>query len=325
MVAAVFLWGALVPALLAATVLLAASRPWAATRLASTAATSSLEASAAARLGQPLGRWGAALALAAGYVAGHWGLAGGPLSTNNDVSQTLLYLAALGGVLGALDALWPRPMALRWGLRLLACAGSAWLLVRPLAAQGGPIAQYGLAAASVAGGMLAVWSLLDGAAAREPGPALGLALLIWLVAGAAALVMAGTAVVGQLAGAATAALGGLWVVTWRWPATGRLVSASPVLALVAVGQWAIGLLYAELPKASFVLLVLAPLGLVLVQLPRLARCRPLTRHALRLGLVVLLAIPAAALAARDYFAASPASSGSPAAGGSSASDANYGY
>ncbi|MBK8481804.1 MAG: hypothetical protein IPL40_11590 [Proteobacteria bacterium] len=325
MVTAVLLWGALVPALLSATLFLAASRPWAASTAASTAALPASEASAAAGVGQPLGRWGAALALAAGYIAGHWGLAGGPLSANNDVSQTLLYLAALGGALGALDALWQRPIALRWGLRLLACAGSAWLLVRPLAAQGGPIAQYGLAAATVAGGMLAVWSILDGAAAREPGPGLGLALLLWVVAGAAVLVMAGTAAVGQLAGAAAAALGGLWVVTWRWPASGRLTSAAPVLALVAVGQWAVGLLYAELPKASFVLLVLAPLGLVLVQLPRLARCRPLTRHALRLGLVALLAIPAVALAARDYFAASASSPRNPAAGGESTSDPNYGY
>lgn len=316
MVITVLLWGATAPALLAAGLLLFALRPWA----------SAAPHDAAGTAAPHRGRWGAAVALATGYVAGHWGLAGGPLSTNNDISQMLLYLAAAGGVIGALDALWRPPLLLRWALRLALCGASSWLLLRPLLAQGGPLLQHALALSTVAGGMLAAWSVVDGAAESEPGPGLGLALLLWVVAGAAVLVMAGTAAVGQLAGALAAGLGGLWVITWRWPAAGRLASAAPVLALVAVGQWAVGLFYAELPKASFVLLVLAPLGLVLVQLPLLARRAPLVRLVLRLGLVALLAGPAVAIAARHYFApAAAASGGTSGAAGSPADDANYGY
>lgn len=329
MVITVLLWGAFAPALLAAALHLATSRPWSAARAAATtppAAADDPPRDQAPKLDPTTGRWGAALALAGGYIAGHWGLAGGPLSPNNDVSQLLMYLAAGGGLIGAVEARWRPPVALRWAIRLAACAASAGLLLRPLLAQGGSAPQLALAIGTVAAGMVAVWSLIEGATEREPGPALGLALLFWIVAGAGVLVLSGTATVAQLAGALAAALGGLWVVTWRWSARGRLASIAPVLGLVAVGQWGIGLLYAELPKASFVLLVLAPLGLVLVQLPALARRGPFTRLALRLVFVAMLVGPAVAIAARHYFApASSAAPGSGAATGSASEDPNYGY
>lgn len=188
--------------------------------------------------------WPAPVAVASGYALGEVLARGTPGLAPADATRYLLHVAAAAGALGVAEGARGLPPAARWGLRAAGAAGAAWLVLFRLPAPG--LAET----AACAGGALALWSLL---AFRAP-PARALGLAVTAAAGGAALVLARTALLGQLAGAAAAALAAVAALS-RGP--GR--SLAPLGALLLPSLWVLGHLLAELPAWSAVLLSAAPL------------------------------------------------------------------
>jgi hypothetical protein len=305
MPADVLIWAITVPALIAGVILLLGVAPW---RSADDASTE--ESGQAAP-----GRWAAGVAIAMGYVVGQWGLVGWqPLG--GDITQWLIYLALAAGAVGALEALVPLPRLARWPIRFGLGFASAYLLLRPLVANGSVESIW---IAVLAAGIVLVWTVIDLLAAEERGPALALFLAL-LVGGVAATVLfSGNATTAMLSGALIATLGAVLVLTLKWPALARLRSAAPVVAVVCVGQLAVGRFYTDgMPPLSFLLLLAAPLALLGAHLPLRRRGWVLAL----LGRLVALGAPvavAAALAASTYFAPTATSAGAAAPASSKAS------
>ena len=156
--------------------------------------------------------------------------------------------------------------------------------------------------AAISGAMVWVWTVIEVQAREERGPQLALGLLGLSGASALALVLSGTASTGQLAGLLAAGLAATCSSIWRFPAGGRLRSAAPAVALIAVGQWAIGLHYASMPPTTFALLVIAPSALLIARLPALRQTRATIRLAVRLATLALPLGLAVGTAAKTYFA-----------------------
>ena len=90
---------------------------------------------------------------------------------------------------------------------------------------------------------------------------------------------------GQLGGALAAAAGACWFLSLRFPASAR--GTVPLLGLLLGGLCMNGVLYADLPLATALLLAAAPLG-AWVPVPAAAE-RPRRALAARMALVALLA------------------------------------
>lgn len=287
MLGTVALWGVVVPTAVAAVLMLVFLRPWS---------------------GKPprvpeRSPWAAAVALSVAYVIGHVGLPGAPALGSADIGRIIPLFALLGAVAGMVMAVVrPTPMV-AWTIRIGLAATYGWLLVGPRLSSGLglPAALLFVVGMVVACG-LSWWSVAR-SAVSEPGPALTLALLLWGTVGSATLVMSGTALTGQLSGILLAALGGVFVIVWRWPAAGRLQSAAGVLSLTLVGQWAYALLYASMRWYVFAALVMAAPLLLIGRLPQLRDRTPAVRLVVRTTVLLLVLCIPAALAARVYFGA----------------------
>ncbi|MCA9671107.1 MAG: hypothetical protein KC503_36165 [Myxococcales bacterium] len=255
-------------------------------------------------------RWAAALAMGAAYIAAQLGLDGGPNA--GEITERMLFWIALAAIaIGVLEGAWQAmPATLRWALRVVGAGAVGYALASPLAS-----AQH-WSSAALAGWVLAigsalvlVWTVLDSVAAREPGPSLAMALSVVGGLGAAVLVLSNLATGARVAGALAAAAGGAMLVTWRAPAEGRLRSAAPLISAALVTHWAIAVLYGEMPKATFALLVIAPAALLLARVPRIKRASAVLALAVRLGVLSAPMAGGLALAASKYFAGQASAGG----------------
>jgi hypothetical protein len=169
-----------------------------------------------------------------------------------------------------------------------------------------PVGQTALVVALLTSAGVAGWAAWDTLAAQEPGPGLTLGTIVIAAGGSGVVVLSGLISTGQVTGALVAALGGVFLVSWRFPVAGRLRGAAPVVALLLVGHWATGLFYAEMPPLSFALLVLAPAALLVSRLSWLARATAVLALAVRIAAVGAPVGGAVATAAVHYFAADAA-------------------
>jgi hypothetical protein len=223
-------------------------------------------------------------ALAAGYAAGHVVVAGIPRGLPAEAWQWLLPVAVVAAALGHVqDRLTRRDPWWRWALF-------------PAVALGFAAASYPagtvMAACLFALAFVALREVLRNAARRAgPRPFLA-ALAVTAGAAAASCVVSGWMLLGQAAGGLAAAAAACFLLAGRFPASAA--GAVPVAALLLGGILLDGSLYAELPRASAVLLAAAPLG-AWAPAPR-GEVRPLRAALLRVGLVALLAGAALAVA-----------------------------
>jgi hypothetical protein len=214
-------------------------------------------------------------ALAAGVVAAFVVVGGLPKGLPAEAWQWLPPFALLAGGLGLV----PDP----WGRRAVVPALALGLVLatvpeRTFVAVGGLLL-----------GFLALAEVVRGAALRA-GPRPLLAALAVAAAGtAASLVVSGWMLLGQAAGGLAAAAGAVFLLAGRSPASAGSAVAAGTLLLG--GLLLDGSLYAELPRASAVLLAGALLGAWI----------PFRSSIARVGAVALLAAAAVAVA----LAASP--------------------
>lgn len=226
-------------------------------------------------------------AIAAGFAAGHLGIGGWPRGMPVEAWQWMLPIAVLGAVTGASYAWNSMPARARVAPWVVIVGFTVWttLVKRP------PVALAGFSAAA----FLLGWTL-DGAARRTSARSFSATVLIVATATGVSLVVSGTLLIGQMAGALAAATGACLVLAGRLRLESR--SAVPVVTALLAALWMNGILYAELPIASAVLLAAAPLGCWIADVVLAKRLGPLPMTISRVAVAVLLAGAGVAVAVR---------------------------
>jgi hypothetical protein len=167
-------------------------------------------------------------------------------------------------VLGLLETAWPSPWWARWENRAMLTGATLWLVLGPLfQSLWEPEPRQGVAWMIGLGvGMLAFWGTLEALSARR---GRGMLLPMAVLAGgtAAVLVLSRVLVLGECAMTLAAALGVAWLVArWRTDLT-LAVGGVPVVTVVLAGLILGGRFYGEMPRASALLLALAPLAVLI--------------------------------------------------------------
>ena len=228
----------------------------------------------------------------------------------NDIVQWLPWIAGIAGLAAVGESLIGRQGG-RWLVRIVAAASVAWILLRPLMLQGMPLAKQLAGLALIALAIVAMWANLSRLTAHRRGPLLPLSLAVVVVGSSLVLAMSGTAIMAQLSGPLIAALGVLFLLSWRYGDALELQSLAGPLSVILVAQWVIGLLYADMPKLSLLLLWLAPAALMLTQIPRLRRSGRVVAYVMHLALIALPLSGAVGLSALSYFKTSQPAAASP--------------
>lgn len=292
MMTTVLLWGAIVPALVAAAVGVLTLQPW---------------------RDQPreVPRGTGALVLAAAYMASYQGLHGIPDLPPTEVAGWTFYLAPIFGLIAFVDddrlGLWRRWSA-RTGLVVVACA----MLVEPLRQPGWAVWRATALTAGPAAAILAWWAALDALTVRQESPFIPLALAIGLGAGAAAIAASATIVTGTLGGALAAAL---FIFAIVGLFRGKLAARSAVAVWAPLAGLLLfyGALYAGLPPAVWGCVAVAPAVAWVGELPAVRGLSTWLRGATRVAATAIVGVLAIGVAWVEPFA--------PADYGSSAADA----
>ncbi len=209
---------------------------------------------------------GGALAVGAGLLAGWAALAWSEqldwgFLRPADSWHWLLPLSLLAVAAGAVERGFGVPGAARWALRLAVAGLTAWLLVGAESAVQ-PLHPTWYAAVGVA--VLGLWGALDPAARLRPAAVSALLATVALGAGAV-LESAGIMSFAQLAGVFAAVLAACAVLGWWLPNAAPSRGAVPAVAVLLPGLLFVGYSsvssYTEVPAASFLLVLAAPLAL----------------------------------------------------------------
>ncbi len=239
----VALYTVVLPALIAATALVAAWR---------------------LRANRSADYWGPAVGLGVGYIAGYLGILGWPMFPPLEVTQWLFLIAVTGLALGITERWWRRHLRITWAVRFLIMGAVSWILLRPLVTYSWSTALSVAWLAGLTAGAIGFWKIqqrLDGHAAPR------FHALLLTVLGTTESVVIGlssSVALAQLQGVLTAAVAATFLVAWRLPrALDSLNTGIPLVSLLFVTHGAAAFFFAEMPAASAVLLALAPLGALL--------------------------------------------------------------
>jgi hypothetical protein len=267
------LWATLLPAFLAGFFLLVAWRPW-------------------RREATRWGSWIEPPALGAAFVAGQVSLVGWPPFPPIESTHGLFYLALAAAGVGAIESLSTAPSLLRGALRALLAFGAPALLLRSrLRGSWTPFegaAWIGILGASI----LAFHAAVRAAARRLTGPSRAALLFVPVAAASGVLVLYGSALLSQLAGALASALGAGLVLSWLNPAVSFRRGSTTVVAILLGSLLTNGVFYAEVTVPAAALIGLSPLACLLAL--RAARLRNLAPRPTALAVGAVLGIPCAA-------------------------------
>ncbi len=244
-----------------------------------------------------------AVALPAGYTAGHVGLIGWPAWPPIDAtSHWPVYLALAGAGVALVAVSVPAPAWVRALLRVLLASAVPALLLRPRLQHSWSRSEGALWLIALAVLIGLVWTVLE-RAALEPasggsgGVLTALVLTLTAALGSAAVLISGSALLAQLAGALAAALGVAVVAACLLERS--FIGAVPVAVLLIAAFWINGYFYVAMPAASVLLLAVAPLAAGLPRLPLLRRYSSYQSAAIALLVTLVLAAAAVALAYRS--------------------------
>ena len=244
------------------------------------------------------GRWGVAVGLGLGFLAGYVGILGWPTFPTLDSTVWVAWLALMATVLGVVESTLDLPRWSRWTIRGLFVALILGLVLRSKVENG----WTAIESAAWLGGLemifLASWWNLEEQAERLTGPG-------WVVP--MGLVSAGWAVVqtlgagasaGQLNGVLASAFLGALLTTGLRPGLALARGGPPVALTVLAGLGLTGYFYAEVPAVSAILLTLAPWAPWVDRIGFIRRRSYWTRASVRF-LVVLLIVGVAAFTAES--------------------------
>jgi hypothetical protein len=196
------------------------------------------------------GKWSGAsawdaVAVAAGYLVGHFYVHGFPRLPVVGLLQALPFIIGLAAVWAFVDVRGSVPWVVRAAGRLLLSVATGFVLVQPAlypvslkGAEAGRAALYALVA-------LALWTAAGALAARMPANLMAPAWLAATGGLSLSLLAARSASLSQLAGALAGCLGGVTLVAF-WRPKCQVTALAPVVALLWFSFSALGLRY-ELP------------------------------------------------------------------------------
>ena len=242
----------------------------------------------------------AAIAIGAGYIAGHALAAGWAPFPPHSATHWLFWFAVIGSIAAAADSIVRPKGTIRFVLWATICTIACRFILQPKFSYAWSAAEGWLWVVAFAVGLVVLTCFLDRIERRPFGPATLFSVTTVLGTGTCvALMLSGSLLLGQLACVLTAIAATCFSLiiagTTPVPPTGAVVP----LSLVCSGLWLSGFFYAELPAASAVLLAVAP-SLGLLPVGRKGQSRWL-ELACRTGLVALPVVVAVVLA----FQASP--------------------
>jgi hypothetical protein len=187
--------------------------------------------------------------------------------------------------------------AARWALRLAVGAAAAWLLVGTQAKlEPVPGWWYAVLTLVIAG----LWGL-ERLARDWPGAGLPVLLALVVVAAAAVVELVGFGTLAQTMGVLAAVCGACAVAGWLWPRAPVAAGTVPAFAVLLPGLLFVTYFrtysYSDVPAASYLLVLAAPLLLAVTLLPPLGRLSRGWLALLRTAAVLALLAVAVALAA----------------------------
>ncbi len=259
------------PALAGGVLLVAAWRPWRREH---------------ARAG---GTWGGAVGLGASLLLSHGLMKGGwPGTVPPDQWQWLLHLVPVAMAVGIFDASRRWPEALRWTVHLSLGALTGWLLVGPW------LEGFWLWRIALGLNVVVLIRGLDEPLRRDGGPSLPLCLCVAAGGGSLLLVMSFNGRLALLGAALAACLGVAVVLAWWRPAV-SLGGGITVLAVALPGLLYSGcfLAFSEIPRWTYVLVALGPLGIWAGELPPLKGRQPAVARVVAVGVITAVAVAVA--------------------------------
>ncbi len=209
------------------------------------------------------GGWALALGTGLAFCAAQLVLRGMPAFPGNESLDRVFWLALAAAAVGAVESLWRGLGRARWLLRLVLVGATLWLVLRPLIAHHWSGLEAAAWIASLELAVIGLWAALEGAVRPERPWAFPLGILPLAGGTSVALLLSGSAMLGQLAGAIAVSL-----VVWFGLSFGRMPQRGSVatLAILLPAFWLVGFFYSELSLTSLLLLVLATL-FMLVERP----------------------------------------------------------
>jgi hypothetical protein len=209
-------------------------------------------------------RCAGAVAIGAGYVAGHVLAAGWPSFPPRSATHWLFWFAVIGVIVAVADTL-VRPKEtvrlITWAIiSTIACR----LILQPKFSYAWGAAEGWLWVFAIALGVVALTCCLDLIERRPFGPATLFSVTTVLCAGTCiALMLSGSLLLGQLACILSAIAATCFLLIIAVTVLFHPSGAAAPLSLVCAGLWLSGFFYAELPASSALLLALAPAGALL--------------------------------------------------------------
>jgi MFS family permease len=211
------------------------------------------------------GHWGAAAALATGFVVGY-ALTDVPSWRPSASWHWPPYLAVAAACLVFLEVISRLPTVVRAAMEMAFTGVAAWLSAPELRETATFI---WLLRAALAIAMLLTWWSLAAWARRQPGVGFFALLTVIALVGAVVVTLAGSLRLGQPVGFLAAGIAGIGLGAWwlneRTPSQG----VAPVLAILLAGMMCNGYFhrgYDDFPMASFILVGVAPMALALTGL-----------------------------------------------------------
>ena len=219
-----------------------------------------------ARWWKSASRCAGAIAIGAGYIAGHVLAAGWSPFPPRSATHWLFWFAVIGIIAAVVDALVRPKGTVRLVIWAIVCTTACRLILQPKFSYAWSAAEGWLWVFAIALGVVALTCGLDLIERRPVGPATLFSITTVLGAGTClTLMLSGSLLLGRLACILTAIAAACFLLIIVLPAPFHPSGAAAPLSLICAGLWLSGFFYAELPAASAVLLAIAP---ALALLPR---------------------------------------------------------
>ena len=204
-------------------------------------------------------RCAGAIAIGAGYVAGHVLVAGWPPFPPRAATHWLFWFAVIGVTAAVADALVRPKRVVRLVTWAIICTMACRLILQPKFSYAWSAAEGWLWVFALVLGVVVLTCCLDLVERRPFGTAMLFSITTVLCGGTCvALILSGSLLLGQLACVITSIAATCFLLIIAVPAHFHPSGAAAPLSLVCAGLWLSGFFYAELPAASALLLALAP-------------------------------------------------------------------
>jgi len=219
-----------------------------------------------------LGKWRTPLALFVGFMAGFFGIGGlGAYAfPPKSIQNWLPHIAIASLILGYLESFWFKNLIARWLPRLILLELFLWQIFQPFINH--PFPSRAWTSSQTATNLIATsilivifWWGLDYLSSQTQDENRANAILptgLTMIAASSSLsvVLAHSAIMGQLSGVLTASLGAIAVVAWFRKSESLTPSATPIITMLLVLPWLS--IFNTLPVATVIILALSPWFLI---------------------------------------------------------------